>query len=343
MSSRDFIFIMGLLLGDSLIGKCQDLPCTRFEFQQKHMGTMFQMVLYSPTKELAETASQLAFKKIEQLNSIMSDYDPNSELMRFCKQYRNGNKEFTSLSQELFEVLEIGQSIAKESEGKFDMTIRPVVVLWRMSRRTQKFPEGHELQKALSLVNYQDLELQKSNHSGRLKKQGMELDLGGIAKGYAADQALDVLNKRGITSALVAAGGDIAVRNPPPGQLGWRIEIAKLPGEKNKSILLLKNQAVSTSGDSENYVYIDGVRYSHLIDPTTGIGLTGQRSVTVIAPKGIFADAYTKVGSILPHKQALEWYSKRKGVEVRLLYRPDQKSDFQITTSSGFNRFLVPK
>ncbi|MBY0456806.1 MAG: FAD:protein FMN transferase, partial [Gemmataceae bacterium] len=141
----------------------------------------------------------------------------------------------------------------------------------------------------------------------QLLTPGMQLDLGGIAKGYAADEALKLLREKfGITSALVAAYGDIACGDPPPGEEAWKVDIAPIAKSQKPRSLKLANQAVSTSGDLEQFVEIGGVRYSHVLDPKTGIGLTGRRSVTVIAPNGITADSMTKAVSVLSPEAALK-------------------------------------
>src|SRR5262249_49612111 len=150
---------------------------------------------------------------------------------------------------------------------------------------------------ARALVGYKNIQLDKKARTVCLLKSGMQLDLGGIAKGYSADEALIVLRKIGIERALVAAGGDIAVSGPPPDAAGWKIGIAPLEDSEQKPsrYLMLRDAAVSTSGDAEQYVEIGGKRYSHIVDPRTGIGLVGRQSVTVVAPFGIFADSLTKV------------------------------------------------
>src|SRR5207244_2213927 len=149
-----------------------------------------------------------------------------------------------------------------------------------------------------------------------LLKAGMQLDLGGIAKGYSADEALAVLKQQGIPRALVAAGGDIAVSGPPPDAEGWTIGIAPLedPNQKPSRYLLLHDAAVSTSGDAEQYVEIDGKRYSHIVDPRTGIGLVGRQSVTVVARHGIMADSLTKVVSVLGPERGLAIIDGLEGV-----------------------------
>jgi thiamine biosynthesis lipoprotein len=185
------------------------------------------------------------------------------------------------------------------------VTIGPVVRLWRQVRKDRRLPDPDVLKAARDRVGYKKLELDPKARTVDLKVAGMMLDLGGIAKGYAADEGLKVLAKHGITSALVAASGDIAVSSPPPGKAGWRVDIAPLPGSKEPRQVLLKDAAISTSGDSEQFVEIAGTRYSHIVDPRTGLGQTGRRSVTVIARHGIQADSLTKMAALLDADKAV--------------------------------------
>jgi thiamine biosynthesis lipoprotein len=266
---------------------------TRFTYTEPHMGTRFKIILYAPEEAGANAAAHEAFARIAALDGIMSDYRPASELMQLC---RKAGGEPVPVSEELFFVLSRGQEVSRLSDGAFDTTVGPVVKLWRRARRTQRLPDPDDLKQALALVGYQKMRLDPKARTVQLLVPGMQLDLGGIAKGYAADEALKVLERRGIQRALVAAGGDIAVSGPPPDAEGWSIGIAPLedPDSKPSRYLVLKDAAVSTSGDAEQYVEIDGVRYSHIVDPHTGVGLIGRRSATVVARHGIMADSLTK-------------------------------------------------
>jgi thiamine biosynthesis lipoprotein len=293
-----------------LAGTAMAADPMRFEFEQPHMGTKFRIVLYAPDKQTAERASTAAFERVAELNRIMSDYDPKSELMQLCQKFDQPDHPAVKVSPDLFFVLKTGQDLAKASDGAFDMTVGPVVKLWRIARRTQKMPDEKELAEARSKVGYTKMELNEKDSTVRLLTPGMRLDLGGIAKGYAADEAQAVLKKHGLTSALVAAGGDIAVSDAPPGSNGWKIDVAPLTKDSPRRTLVLQNAGVSTSGDAEQFVEINGVRYSHIVDPKTGLGLTGRRSVTVIAKKGIDSDSMTKAVMILPPEKALALVEK---------------------------------
>ena len=261
------------------------------------MGTLFRIVLYTADEAAAKQASQAAFKRVADLNRIMSDYLPESELMRLCKK---AGGPAVPVSPDLFAVLARAAEISRITDGNFDVTVGPVVRLWRRSRRSQLLPDEKELAAAKVLVDYRNVQLDPAAKTVRLVKPGMLLDLGGIAKGYAAEAAQKVLKERGITHALVAAGGDIAVSAAPPGKPGWEISIARAPGEPNDGpTLILHDAGVSTSGDAEQYVEIGGKRYSHIVDPRTGLGLTDSWQVTVIAPDATTSDGMTKVLCVL--------------------------------------------
>jgi thiamine biosynthesis lipoprotein len=211
------------------------------------------------------------------------------------------------VSDELFEILQESQRIAKLTDGAFDVTIGPVVRLWRRARRAETLPSSEQLARARESVGWQKLKLDPHNQTVTLTVPNMQLDLGGIAKGYAADKALGELRARGLDRALVAASGDIAVGAPPPGQTGWRVEIGSLDRTNGvpAETLLLKNAAVSTSGDAEQFVEIGGQRYSHIVDPRTGIGLTQRLQASIIAPRATQTDAFATAVSVMGVERGL--------------------------------------
>jgi thiamine biosynthesis lipoprotein len=269
------------------------------------MGTHCRIVLYAPSEGGARKAATAAFARIAELDRMMTDYDPHSELMSLCQ--KSGGPPVL-VSEDLFLVLARAQEVSRRSEGAFDVTVGPVVHLWRRARRTGLMPDPAQLTEARALVGYQLVRLDDPRRTVQLLKAGMRLDLGGIAKGYAADEALKILKRHGVTQALVALGGDIALGDSPPNANGWEIGVARLGDQEGKPRphLLLHNAAVSTSGDTEQYVEIEGRRYSHLIDPRTGMALSARCSATVVAAHGITADSLTKVASILEPKRGLQ-------------------------------------
>lgn len=298
MANRSLATACVLLLMGAAFGLPRNPPMTRFEFIQLHMGTQFKIVLYAPNAQIAQRASKAAFERVAQLNHIMSDYLETSELTALSRQ---AGGPWVKVGDDLFRILLKSQEVAERTDGAFDITVGPLVQLWRHARRTREMPDPKRLAEALKRTGYTKLHLNKDTRSVWLEQPGMLLDLGGIAKGYAADEANAALKRCGVESALVAAGGDIVVSNPPPERRGWVIGISPLesPDKLATRHLLLQSAAVSTSGDAEQHVEINGVRYSHIINPKTGLGITGRSSVTVVAPDGTTADALATAVSVL--------------------------------------------
>lgn len=303
---------------------------TRYAFTEAHMGTRFKILIYAADEEAAHRGAKLAFLRIAELNGIMSDYLETSELMRLC---RKSGGDPVPVSEDLFTVLSRAQEVSRRSGGAFDVTIGPVVRMWRRARFTKTLPTEEQRAAALALVGYEKMKLDPEKKTVQLLKEGMRLDLGGIAKGYAADQALLVLKKRGLTCALVAAGGDIAVSDAPPGQPGWKVGIAPLedPESEPKRFVILKNGAVSTSGDAEQFVEIGGVRYSHIADPKTGLGLVGRMSATVVAKDGTTADSMTKVVAILGPKKAFPIIDATDGAAAMFIRKTEKGEEVDMT------------
>jgi thiamine biosynthesis lipoprotein len=317
-------FRVAVIFGAWAAGAREAQPAlARYAYDEPHMGTRFQIVLYAPEEASAQRAAKAAFQRIADLDGIMSDYRPTSELMRLCQQAGGPP---VPVSPELFFVLSKAQEVSRLSGGAFDVTVGPVVRLWRRARRTQRLPDPKQLTEARTLVGYDQIILDAKAQAVQLTKTGMLLDLGGIAKGYAADEALAVLRKHGVIRALVAAGGDIAVTGPPPDAEGWKVGLAPLEQQDQKPApyLLLQNAAVSTSGDAEQYVEINGTRYSHIVDPKTGLGLVGRQSATVVARYGIDADSLTKVVIILGPPRGLSIIDGVDGASALLVRQTDK-------------------
>jgi thiamine biosynthesis lipoprotein len=266
----------------------------RFEFRQLHMGVQARIVLYAPGSNAAATAASRAFARLAELDARLSDYRSGSELSLLPTQPAG---EPVPVSAELFAVLRRSQQLAELSGGAFDVTVGPVVALWREARRAGRLPADSAIRGAVERVGWRHLQLDPSARAVTLRKPGMRLDLGGIAKGYACDEALRVLGEAGVTRALVELGGDIAVGEAPPGEDGWPIAVATK--DTTRQVLHLARLAISSSGDSEQFVEIGGSRYSHVVDPRTGQALTSRVGVTVIGPDGLTADGLATLLSVL--------------------------------------------
>jgi FAD:protein FMN transferase len=317
MSAREkrnpeIVWLVQILLALAVVGcrsgdRRYDSQLSRFEFSKPQMGAPFRMVLYARDQAHAREAAQAAFRRVEALNEILSDYETDSDLNQLSRSSASGRA--MPVSDDLWTVLVRAQRLAKLSDGTFDITVGPCVNLWRKARREQKFPEAARLAEARKAVGHEKLVLDR--RTARLLVPDMKLDLGGIAKGYAVDEAMKILKQRGIRHALVAAAGDILVSAAPPDKAGWQIEAGSSP-----KVLSLAKAAVSTSGDQFQHVELDGVRYSHIVDPRTGIGLTNQLQVTVVARDSTTADALATAISVLGREKGLRLIKQFPGASV---------------------------
>jgi thiamine biosynthesis lipoprotein len=305
------------LLSFLFLTGCRSTPAThslqRFEFTQPQMGSLFSITLYALDKATADQAAKSAFDRVAELNRIMSDYDPQSELMQLC---RKPSGVPVHVSDDLFDILQQSQKFSRLSNGAFDVTVGPYVRLWRAARKQKTLPSPEAIAAVAGSVGYQKIRLDPHAKTVTLLAPNMQLDLGGIAKGYAADKALGILRRQGITRAMVAASGDIAVGDAPPGRSGWGIGIASIDSPDNglTKALLLKNAAVSTSGDTEQFVEIDGIRYSHIVNPATGRGLTERIGVTIIARNATTTDALATAVSVMGAERGLRLIDSLVGV-----------------------------
>ena len=266
----------------------------RFEYREVHMGMPVRIVMHAATDSIARIAARAAFKRIAELDSDLSDYRSNSELRRIERNARN----WVTVKPTTFAVLQRSIEIAQASDGAFDPTIGPLVRLWRTARQNRKLPSTQSIRTASKLVSYRYLELDSSRFAVRLSKRGMQLDLGGIAKGYILDQAMRVLRERA-PSAMIEAGGDIRVGLSPPESPGWRIQVPGADSAFARQAAALQNAALATSGSTAQFVEIGGLRYSHVIDPRTGRALTSNVIANVIARDGATADAVATALTIL--------------------------------------------
>ncbi len=293
----------------------------RFQFEHVAMAVPIRIVLYAEDEEIAGRAAQAAFARIDQLDGVMSDYDPASELRRLSA--TSGQGAAVSVSDDLWEVLFASQELARQSEGAFDVTVGPLVRLWRRARRQHTLPTPERIEEFKQHVGYRKVRLAPQQRTVELLKPEMGLDLGGIAKGYAIDQALLTLRERGVVSALVDAGGDVVLGERPPHKPGWVIGIAPLDRDAPPSrYLSLSRTAIATSGDAWQFVEIDGVRYSHLVDPHTGIGLTDHSSVTVIAPNATLADGLASAVSVLGPEKGIALVDSTRGAAAFIVRAP---------------------
>ncbi len=324
-----------LLASLALAATPADQPA-RYSQREVHMGVEFEVVLYAPSEATAKKSITAAFARVAELDKRLSDYDPESELSRLSS--GSPSAEPVKVSEDLWAVLSASQKLSEKSEGKFDITVGPLTKLWRRARRQKDLPTKEQIATALESVGYKHLVLDEKNHTAKLLRPNMRLDAGGIAKGYAAEEALAKIRELGIKQALVRASGDIAAGEPPPGEKGWKVGLAPLdPDQPPQKFIWLKNAAVSTSGDSRQHLIVDGKRYSHIIDPHTGYGISGRSSVSVIAPRGIDADSIASAVSILGPEKGLKLVEDTPGAAALIIV--DESGSQKSHSSSRFAQF----
>lgn len=291
------IWVAGLVLGGGFNTRALAEPARRFEQEQVHMGTLFRVVLYTETDATANQALARGFARIAELDQALSDYKDDSELNRLC---RAPAGQPMPIGDDLFRVLDRSQYFARRSDGAFDATIGPLVRQWRRARRQKQLPTAAQLAQARRLVGFEKLALDADRQTATLALPMMQLDLGGIAKGDACDQALAAIREAAGPVALVDGGGGVSVGDPPPGRSHWTVAIHGATDANGQPLRLpLVRQSVATSGDAEQFVDLGGVRYSHIVDPRTGLGLTSRLQATVVCPRGIDADALATAVCVL--------------------------------------------
>ena len=291
----------------------------RYESVEPHMGTLVRITVYAPGEQAAKDAFRAAFARIRDLDGILSDYRPDSELNRVTAAAVGRP---IRVSADLSAVLAASQRLAHATGGAFDVTQGPVVRLWRAARKTARPPDAAAVQEAAARSGYRKLHVDGAARTVMCDVPGMALDVGGIGKGYAASEALDALGRAGIRSALVAISGDLAFSEAPPGQRGWRIGVSPAdPALSLPAVLELANAAVSTAGGSEQHLTAGGRRYSHIIDPSSGLGLVDDISVTVIARRGLEADGLDTAISVLGPERGLALIESSPGAAALIVRR----------------------
>jgi thiamine biosynthesis lipoprotein len=284
------------------------------------MGTLMRIKLYAPNQAAAKQAFTAAFNRIAQLDQILSDYNPTSELNHLTTTaYPNP----VPVSQDLANVVAASLQIAEHSDGAFDITVGPLTHLWRQARREHRLPAPADIEAAKARCGYQKLHLDRAAQTIQLDVPQMQLDVGGIAKGYAAEEALTVLKNLGFTQALVAASGDLAFGDAPPNESGWKIGIDSLDRADKPftRVIFLANTSVSTSGNTEQFLESNGKTYSHIIDPKTGMGLVDNMTVTTIDKNGMLADAAAAAVSVLGCDKGLAYVEREPGLAALIIMR----------------------
>lgn len=330
--------IVAVLLPALILAGCRTVdPATyqRHEFKRIEMGMIVQMTIYSPDPARARLAAKNAFDRIRSLNQILSDYEDDSELN--AVRHSSGSGEWIPVSPELWTVMRQSDRFAKETAGAFDITAGPLIQLWKRARRQRALPAPAKLAEAQTRTGHYYIHYRNNDRAVILWRKGMRLDLGGIAKGFAMDEAMKALRREGIRRALITGGGDMVAGDPPPGKPGWKIELPRLDETNSPpEFISLRNAAFATSGDRYQFVVLNGKRYSHVVDPRTGISLTDHSLVYVIAPTGMIADGLATAASVLAPLNALN-YAHRLKAEIQIEKQGAEKE--REWKTDGFDTF----
>ena len=278
----------------------------RHEYRRVIMGTQARIVLYAADDAVGREAAAAAFARMVAMDDLLTDWRP-SELLRLGE--AAGGPPVV-VSADLLRILRLAAEVSEASRGAFDVTVGPLTQLWRKTRAEGRLPDPGVLAAARDATGWTKVVLDPAASTVELPVPGMRLDMGAVGKGYACDRALETLEAHGVTRALVEIGGDMVCGDAPPGRAGWRVATGCGEGAAPSPILVLKDEAVATSGDTEQHVVIDGVRYSHIVDPRTGLGLTESECVTVVAPSGALADALASAVSIRGKDQSLSMLAR---------------------------------
>jgi thiamine biosynthesis lipoprotein len=311
----------------------------RFSFAEAHLGTIVNLTLYAPKEIVANEAAKAAFTRVKELDGIFSDYKSDSEAMRLCAMAGTGHP--IKVSPELFRLLQRALSISERTEGAFDVTVGPLVQLWRRARKQKMLPRPDEIAAARELAGWKQVSLDEANQAVELKRSGMRLDFGGIAKGFIAQDVSRLLRERGLNRSLVAVAGDIVAGDPPPDAEGWKIGVAPLdrPNDPSSRLLLLKNLAVSTSGDAFQFVEISGIRYSHIVDPLTGIGLTQRSSCTVVSRDGAMADALATAICVMGSERGMKLIEETEETSALIVQAATEGTQVVVSTKFPLHEF----
>lgn len=330
MNRRRFTALLGSATAARLtVAAPPDGDWERYERVHPTMGTQFRFLAYAPSPETAKTAFDAAARRLDGLNAALSDYVSTSEISRLSA--ASGRGDWRLLSSDAWRVLTCAQKLAKETKGAFDVTVGPLTLLWRHSRRQGRLPTANRLEEALAATGHAHLQLDPERQRARGQRPNMRIDLGGIAKGYALDTVAETLRHHGITTALIDGGGDLRMLGTPPHAAGWRVQIADLDPSDTRTHVFTDG-AMATSGDLYQSVEIDGRRYSHLIDPQTGLGLTFRRTVTVIAADGMTADALASALSVL---------SPARSSALLQTHYPDVVAQILTQTPTGLEKVVL--
>lgn len=299
------------------------------------MGSPFNLILVTTDSLKAQLLSNNCFSLIDSFSHIYSDYDSSSELSKLSI---NADQGYQTCSPALWDILMISRQAYEKSLHAYDISIGALSSLWRTKRKRRLFPDSATVIATKDNVGFEKLQWKDAMHQILIPSKNIRLDLGGIAKGYIAQKLIDYLHQNGVDAALADAGGDISMGKAAPGNLGWLVgvNVPETTDELMNRKLLLSNCSVATSGDAYQYIEHDGFKYSHIIDPRTGYGVSYQRNVTVIAKDGATADWLATACSILSISESKLICKK---MQAELFISSIENDQIVIYQTAGFKKY----
>jgi thiamine biosynthesis lipoprotein len=310
----------------------------RYEASQDAMGTQFTVVAYGrDAKYLGEVTNQV-FEEIDRLDAQMSNYKPESEISALNRQ---GARRAVIVEPALFALIQDSLRYSRETNGAFDITVGPLMRAWGFFRGQGRVPTRGELVKVIESIGYRHVHLDAERREVRFDRQGIELDLGGIAKGYAVDRAVAILRENGVTAALVSSGASsLYALGAPPGERAWKVNIRD-PFEAGQvgDVVWLKNYALSTSGNYEKFFTLAGKTYAHIMDPRTGRPIENMLSSAVLAPQATQSDALSTAFFVLGTEAGRDYLAAHPNLAVDFYQPGPTKRTFRkvILRSTSFN------
>lgn len=311
-----------------------------YESEILAMGTIVELKICG---EDAEIIIKEVEDEIRLLEKNMNFYSLESELTKL------NDEGYLKVSEELFKVVEIAKEVSHETKGFFDITCAPLVKLWGIFSDKERIPKDEEIEKTLELVGYKEVLLNYNEKSITFNKKGQSIDLGAIAKGYAADKAMAIYKKRNLEYGYINLGGNVSVYKSPPNKDYWTVGIQDPRKTRNKFIgaVLVKDKSVVTSGNYERNFEWDGNTYGHLISPKTGYPIEGEfLSVTVVADESVYADAFATGLFLMDFEDAIEIAEKNENIEVILVTKDNKiyvtrgiRDSFLLVEDSGYNYY----
>jgi thiamine biosynthesis lipoprotein len=338
------VICLAAILFFCIWGKRPVVPVGRIEFDggvRQIMGTFAHIVAVAADSNTAQRCIEAGFAQLAAIDNSMSDYKSDSELSMVNRDAFKGK---VKVSERLFEVLQKSVEFSRNSSGAFDITVGPLVDLWHKAGEANCVPAASEIAHVRSMVGYEKLILDGNDRTVHFAVDGMRLDLGGIAKGYAVDMAAQAMQNCGAIGGMVDAGGNIRLFGcPGQGKDYWLIglqnptEARDLNSGKSLLVLKLNNISISTSGDYQRFVTIGGKKFSHIIDTNTGCSSRGLSSVTIIAPDAVDADALSTAVTVMGTEKGLALIETMPQVEAISI---SSSPEYKIIKTRGAEKFI---